>query len=191
MMARLTAIVTRIEQIIGDYREFFGMQKERLLILGIDILGCQISHLAFRTETFKQYLVARDEIERHCSANVENEWNGRPISKAILKKPLSLNNGFYVEMIEIIPPAHQAVYRMGLEHVGIIVGNKLDEFAKKHRHVIAGQQNQSKALKPYFISFEDHTNVKFYRTSLREVCVLEGRAFDGFHHVVGHNANDA
>lgn len=169
--------------ILGDYRGFFRKQKARLSDLGISIEGCEISHLAFRTLTYPEYLEVRKRLEEHAEANLENVWNGRPISKILLRSPLDLGDGFGVRMIELIPPMHQCVYRMGLEHVGVVIGESIDDFGRAHRPVLTGQQYQGPVNEPYFIRFDDYTNVKFYRRSLKDVCEMEGRPFAGFSHV--------
>jgi predicted metalloenzyme YecM len=169
---------------LGDYAQFYAMQAERLRKLGIDIDGLEVSHVAFRTETLAEYLIVRQKLETICSANVENIWNGRPISKLLLREPLQLSQNATTSLIEVIPPVHQSVYRMGLEHVGIVVGEAFAAFGKSQFHKFAGQQDQGEFNQPYFITFPDHTNVKFYRYSLQQVCILEGKHFDGFYHVI-------
>ena len=171
-------------QILGEYAEFYAQQAQRLRQLGIDIRDLTVSHLAFRTETVDEYLAVRQQLETFCSANVENAWNGRPISKLLLQQPLELAPGVGTSLIELIPPVHQSVYKMGLEHVGIVVGESFEEFGNLHSQAFTGQQDQGPFCQPYFITFPDHTNVKFYRYSLRDVCVLEGKRFDDFHHVI-------
>jgi predicted metalloenzyme YecM len=171
-------------EILGDYTEFYALQAERLQRLGIYIGGLEISHLAFRTETLAEYLVVRQKLESICSANVENTWNGRPISKLVLLEPLRLSQSATTSLIELIPPVHQNVYKMGLEHVGIVIGETLADFAKLHAHKLTGQQDQGEFCQPYYITFPDHTNVKFYRYSLQKVCVLEGKHFDSFYHEI-------
>lgn len=170
-------------QILGDYQGFFAMQQARLARHNMDISGCAVSHLAFRTETYEEYLGLRDRIEQHCAANVENVWNGRPISKLLLELPLDLGDGFEVNLIELIPPIHQREYKMGLEHVGVVVGEGIDEFAHIHRSNLTGQQFQNSECEPYYVSFEDNTHVKFYRKSLQDVCIEDGQIFEGFLHV--------
>jgi predicted metalloenzyme YecM len=62
---------------------------------------------------------ARNEtvaLERHAKASSEDVWNGRPISKIVLAEPLDVLDATPVSLIELIPPVHQRVYRMGLEH---------------------------------------------------------------------------
>jgi predicted metalloenzyme YecM len=182
---------------LGDYKGFYAQQAQRLLARGIDISGLEVSHLAIRTETLAEYLDVRQHLELICSANVENTWNGRPISKLLLQEPLQLSRSAStslielippvhqsVSLIELIPPVHQSVYKMGLEHVGIVVGETFEDFGKKHSDSFTGQQDQSQFCKPYFITFRDHTNVKFYLYSLQQVVELEGRHFDGFHHEI-------
>jgi predicted metalloenzyme YecM len=173
-----------MQKLIGDYRGFFALQKERLAQSGIDISGMPVSHLAIRTESMDEYLRLRGRLERHCTANVENVWNGRPISKMLLQAPLDLGDGFKVSLLELIPPKHLRVYQMGLEHVGIVVGDKFDEFSRTHRARLTGQQFQSTACEPVYIRFDDDTHVKFYRESLMDVCIREGQSFEGFSHAV-------
>ena len=177
-----------MNQILGNYQAFFAMQKDRLAQRNMDISGCPVSHLAFRTETFDEYLSLRDRIEQHCSANIENVWNGRPISKLLLKSALDLGDGFEVSLIELIPPVHERLYKMGLEHVGIVIGDSVDDFGRVHRPNLTGQQFQSPVCEPYYVLFEDYTHVKFYRESLMDVCIKEGQTFEGFSHVSDWNA---
>ena len=178
-----------MKRIIGDYQEFFSLQLARLNDLQIDISGCEISHLAYRTRTYEEYVRKRDGIERHCTSNIENVWNGRPISIMQLNAPLALSVEFQAWVIELIPPVHRRVYKMGLEHVGVVIGDSVDEFSVKHRTALTGQQFQSAEVDPYYITFfEDFTMVKFYRNSLLESCESErGRRYVGFSHVENWN----
>ena len=172
-----------IEQIIGDYRGFAAMQRDRLLDRGIDIAPYPLSHLAVRVADWDLYVHQRTLLERHAKANLEDVWNGRPISKIVLAEPLELLDGKPLSRIELIPPVHQRVYRMGLEHVGFVVGDEFDDFSREHRAVLTGQQFQSLAVDPVYILFEDFTHVKFYRRSFFDVVVDAGARFDGFKHV--------
>jgi predicted metalloenzyme YecM len=172
-----------VGDIIGDYSGFAAMQHERLLARGIDIRPYPLSHLAVRVPDWDQYVHLRTLLERHATANAENVWNGRPISKILLADPLRVLDGTPVPLIELIPPVHQRVYRMGLEHLGVVVGEDVDAFSREHRAALTGQQFQSAEFEPYYTLFEDFSHVKFYRISLYEGCVLQGASFDGFVHV--------
>ncbi len=179
-----------LKDILGDYEAFFSLQRERLSDVQIDISGCEISHLAYRTDSYEEYLRKREEIERHCTSNIENVWNGRPISIMQLEEPLALGAEFEVRVIELIPPVHRRVYKMGLEHVGVVIGDSVDEFSLKHRPALTGQQFQSAECEPYYVTFfEDFTMVKFYKQSLLEICESQHeRSFEGFSHVENWNA---
>lgn len=181
-----------MKEIIGDYQAFFSLQLERLNDIQIDISGCEISHLAYRTKTYNEYLRTRDKLEKCCTSNIENIWNGRPISIMQLEEPLALGNGFEVRVIELIPPVHRRVYKMGMEHIGVVIGNSVDEFSRKHRAALTGQQFQSEECEPYYVTFfGDFTMVKFYRNSLLEICESQhGRSYEGFSHVENWNAAD-
>ena len=173
-----------IAEIIGDYRGFAAMQRDRLVARGIDIAPYPLSHLAVRVADWDLYVHQRTLLERHASSNREKVWNGRPISLIVLAEPLEVLDGTSVSRIELIPPVHQRVYRMGLEHVGVVVGEEFDEFSRVHRAMLTGQQFQSAAVDPVYILFEDFTHVKFYRLSLRDsVELFEGKFGDGFRHV--------
>lgn len=144
--------------------------------------GLEISHLVFRTKTLEEYLAVRQQLESVCSANVENTWNGRPISRLLLREPWQLSRNAEISLIELIPPVHQTVDKMGWEHVGIVIREAFADFAQLPSVKFTGQQDQGEFCQPYFITFPDYTNVKFYRYSLQHVCVLEGKRFDGFYH---------
>ena len=74
---------------------------------------------------------------------------------------------------------------MGLEHLGVVVGDTFDAFVEAHKPVLTGQQFQgpNSTPDPVYILLEDFTHVKFYRLSLRRPSSSRGRFEDGFHHV--------
>lgn len=177
-----------VEDIIGDYRGFAAGQRDRLTTLGIDIGPFGLSHLAYRVPEWDQYVHVRTLLERHATANRENVWNGRPISLILLATPLEVLDGKPVRLIELIPPVHQRVYKMGLEHLGLVVGNGFDDFVATHKPVLTGQQFQGprSTPDPVYILFEDFTHVKFYRLSLADSVAADGAPItEGFHHVEG------
>ena len=172
-----------IEDIIGDYRAFAAQQRDRLATRGIDITPYELSHLAYRVPEWEQYVHVRGLIERHAVTNRENVWNGRPISLIVPAEPLEVLDGKVVPLIELIPPVHQRVYKMGLEHLGVVVGDAFDAFVGTHKPVLTGQQFQgpNSTPDPVYILFEDFTHVKFYRLSLRASVELDAGPFaDGF-----------
>ena len=175
-----------VGEIIGDYQAFAVQQEARLLALGIDIRPYSLSHLAYRVPEWDQYVHVRTLLERHAVGNRENVWNGRPISLIVPSEPLDVLDGKVVPLIELIPPVHQRVYKMGLEHLGVVIGDGFDDFVAAHKPVLTGQQFQgpSSTPDPVYILFQDFTHVKFYRLSLREsVEAGTGPFEDGFHHV--------
>ena len=91
-----------------------------------------------------------------------------------------------VPLIELIPPVHQRVYKMGLEHLGVVVGDSSDSFVATHKPVLTGQQFQGPKSNPdpVYILFEDFTHVKFYRDSLRDSVEQDAEPMKPcFHHV--------
>ena len=179
-------MVGRIEDIIGDYAAFAALQRDRLAERGIDVSSFELSHLAFRVPEWELYVHVRGLLERHAVINSENVWNGRPISLIVLTEPLEVLDGKPVSLIELIPPVHQRVYKMGLEHLGVVVGETFDAFIELHKPVLTGQQFQGPRSNPdpVYILMEDFTHVKFYRLSLRDSVELDAGPFkEGFRHV--------
>ena len=166
-----------LEAILGDYRSFFLDLGRRIARAGIDIAGCPLSHLAFRTATLGEYRQVQARLKPWCRANVENEWNGRPIDKLLLAEPLVLNGGHTVSLIELIPPPHREDWPLGLEHLGVVIGESFDRFVREHRAKFTGRQDQGPYCQPAYITFENGRTVKFYRWSLGDVVQLEGRPF--------------
>jgi len=170
-------MTTDIKDILGDYRAFFADLRARLTAAGIDIGGCPVSHLAFRTATDGEYLLVRDRLRAYCSSEIENVWNGRPIGKLLLARPLELDKQFDAPLIELIPPPHRQPFPMGLEHVGIVVGERFDAFCERHDGILGGRQDQGPYCQPAWITFANDRTVKFYRHSLKDVVEMEGRPF--------------
>lgn len=181
-------MIDALEEVIGDYRAFTALQRDRLASRGIDIAPYELSHVAYRVPEWDQYVRVRTQLERHAIANRENFWNGRPISLIVPAQPPEVLDGKVVPLIELIPPVHQRVYKMGLEHLGVVVGDTFDAFVETHKPVLTGQQFQGpdSTPDPVYILFEDFTHVKFYRLSLRASVELFGARFEGFHHVEGY-----
>src|SRR4029078_560956 len=96
----------------------------------IDIASHPLSHLAVRVADWDLYVHQRTLLERHARANRENVWNGRPISLIVLSEPLEVLAGTPVSNIELIPPVHQRVYRMGLDHLAVVAGGELRAFPR-------------------------------------------------------------
>ncbi len=174
-----------IAEIIGDYRAFTAQQRDRLVTRGIDISPFSLSHLAFRVPEWDEYVRVRTQLERHAAATRENVWNGRPIALIVLREPLAVLDGKEMPLIELIPPVHQRVYKMGLEHLGVVVGDTFDAFVEAHKPVLTGQQFQGPTSDPdpVYILMEDFTHVKFYRTSLQAAVERQSGAIEGFRHV--------
>ena len=72
-----------------------------------------------------EYTELRDKLKKHCSEFVETQFNDRAVSILILAKPLLLEDGFTVTMIELPAPRSAHMYPSGLESIGVTIGNNL------------------------------------------------------------------
>ena len=99
----------------------------------------------------------------------------------MLAEPLHVLDGTPVSRIELIPPVHQGVYWMGLEHLGVVIGEEFDDFSRLLRAALTGQQFQSLDVDSVYVLFEDFTHVTFYRRSLLRRRRGRGRALRRFH----------
>lgn len=164
----------KIEQIIGNYKAFFSDLLYRMKKLGIDISGMPMSHLLYRTTTLPEYENLRNELKKYCSEFVETQFNGRAVSILILAKPLQLEGGFTVSMIELPAPRAVHTYPSGLESIGVVVGKSLPNFIEKYRDVLTGVKDHGVHCQPAFVTFENDKTAKFYDISLREIVILQG-----------------
>ncbi len=165
-----------IEKVIGDYKGFFSDLLEQLIQLHIDVQGMPVSHICYRVSSVAEYETIRDQLKSFCSAYNEEDFNGRPISLLIVKTPLVLSKGFTTTMIELPSPRAAHTYPTGLEHGGIIVGEKLDKFKDKYKNVLTGEKDRKYYSVP-FIEFPNGKVVKFYKNSLKEIVESEGKKF--------------
>ena len=163
-----------IAQFLGDYESFFEKIMSNLSSKTINIDNYKISHLGYKAKTLKEYVRVRDGVKKYSSKFIENVHNGRPIAKLILKKPLKLGDNFSTPLIEVMPPKLGKQYPGGLEHLGVVLGENLDQFDEKYQKIITGKQNQSPSCKPSYIRFDDGLRVKFYKLSLRDHIEAEG-----------------
>lgn len=171
-----------LSKLIGDYRAFYHEQCNKLAELGIKVDDVPVSHLAFTCESNQEYLALREALENMCLANVENVWNGRPISKILLAKPESLSSQTDFSLLELIPPGDDSDGKSGLDHVGILLADDFDEFTQTHQSVFRKYSTNDSISAPALIRFADGSKVKFYRESLQALCQMDGHVFDGIHH---------
>lgn len=173
----------RVSEILGDATAFFDGQHTQLNQLGIDIRGCAISHLAYRATSSQQYLDLRTELEKGCTANVESQWKGRPISKILLREPMDLGDGFTTNLIELIPPPHRRQLKTGFEHTAVVIGDHVEDFAARHRHALHDQPRDGRLREPFYIRHDaDGSITRFLRLSLFELVVNDGFRFAGIQH---------
>ena len=65
-----------IAEIIGDYRAFATMQRDRLSVRGIDIAAYALSHLAVRVADWDLYVHQRTLLERHAAETARTSGTG-------------------------------------------------------------------------------------------------------------------
>jgi predicted metalloenzyme YecM len=165
---------------LGDYQVFFNRILQNLDNLGISIQAYPLSHLGYRTKTLEQYQIVLRQLLKHSAFFAENIHNGRNIAKLMLKEALILQNNFRVSMIELMPPKPDREYDEGFEHCGVVLGNDFDQFNRKYKSVLTGQQDQGPFCQPTYIRFVDGSRVKFYHYSLKRVIQLEGGVFTSY-----------
>lgn len=164
----------QIERLIGNYQEFFADLSARLKTVGISLTGLPISHLLYRVATLPEYTQLRDQLLPLCSEFVETQFNDRAISILILKEPLIIGDGFSVSTLELPAPRPAQRYPNGLESVGIIIGDNLNEFNQHYKHILTGIKEHGEHNKPSFITFENKKTVKFHAMSLKEMVLGQG-----------------
>ena len=169
-----------IADLIGDYRAFTALQRDRLAARGIDIAPYELSHLAVRVPEWDQYVHLRTLLERHAVANLENVWNGRPISLILLAEPLRRPRrpGRPAHRAHPTRPPARLQDGPGAPRRGRRRGGRrlLPPAPGSPDRPAVPEPDEHE---PYYVLFEDFTHVKFYRRSLRAAVELEGGTFDG------------
>lgn len=166
-----------MQNVIGDYAAFFDDLFNRLISIGIDISGLEMSHLGIKFASFAEYERTRDELKSYSKSFSEEEHNGRPIALMWLKDPLQLPHGCVVDLLELMPPKPNNKYPTGLEHLGVVIGRDLEAFGQKYESVLTGRQDQGLINKPFYVAFDNGKRVKFYALSMKEVLAKEGKHF--------------
>ncbi len=172
-----TGVAEQAREVIGDYESFFTDLMRELREVGIELDACPLSHLGYKATTLHEYEQVRDRLVEVSDRYLENEHNGRPIAKMILRDELALPASFTVSMIEIMPPKSRPAARYGLEHCGFVLGDGLDEFIAAHANVLTGRQDQGPFCQPAYVSFASGRRAKFYDRGLETVVTLEGHEF--------------
>ena len=85
-----------------------------------------------------------------------------------------LEDGFTVSMIELPAPRSVHRYPIGLESIGVVVGEALSEFITQHQNTLTGVKDHGEHCQPGFITFDNDKTAKFYDISLREIVCLQG-----------------
>ena len=156
-----------IADIIGDYRAFAALQRDRLVARGIDIAPVPAQPPRRPRPRVGPVRPPADPPraprDREPRERLERTADLQDPARRAARGP----RRDVGPLIELIPPVHQRVYKMGLEHLGVVVGEEVDAFSRLHRAALTGQQFQSADNEPYYVLFEDFTHVKFYRRSLR------------------------
>lgn len=167
-----------IKKIIGDYDLFFSDLLFRLKKVNIDIKNLPIIQLLYRVEAQEEYEILRDQIKKYCNEFVETQFNGRAVSILILEKPLALEDGFSVAMIELPAPRPVHMYPSGLESIGVMLGKALSDFKQRYKDVLAGVKDHGEYCQPAFVTFDNDKTVKFYDIHLRDIVLLQGWKFE-------------
>lgn len=167
-----------IQNLIGDYQQFFSALLNRMQQQCIHIIGQPLSHFTYRVETIAEYIALRDALLPYCCEFVETQFNGRAVAIHILQNPLFLAEDFEVSMIELPAPRLEHAYPNGLESFGVVVGEALSDFKREYQSVLTGVKDHGQHCQPAFITYDNGKTAKFYDISLKEIVHLQGWVFE-------------
>lgn len=167
-----------LKELIGDYEAFFSDLLHRLKKKGIDVTGMPMTHLLYRVETLPEYESLLDQLKAHCKEFADTQFNGRAVAILILEKPLILEEGFTVSMIELPAPRPVHMYPTGLESIGLYAGKLLSQFKEQYKDVLTGVKEHGQYCQPAFVTFENDKTVKFYDYTLKDIVLRQGYIFE-------------
>jgi phosphoglycolate phosphatase-like HAD superfamily hydrolase/predicted metalloenzyme YecM len=151
-----------IERVLSDL-EAAGLRSEIKMI----------DHLCYRVADIKTYETLKKSLDSVSILLAESHVNGRPIATFKLNKPIQLNSGLVVSLLEIPAPREDVKYPSGFEHIEVVTVKPLEKFLAQHAHLAFNKQNFTAAINRDVSLTFDGGKVKFHETSLEDVIALE------------------
>ncbi len=163
-----------IADLIGDYRAFTALQRDRLAARGIDIAPYELSHLAVASPSGTSTSTSGPSSSGTRSPTARTSGTaGR--SRVVLAEPLRVLDGK-------VGPGHRA--HPARPPARLQDGPRAPRRRRRRRvrrvlpRAPRGPDRpavpERRRSSPYYVLFEDFTHVKFYRYSLRAGIELQG-----------------
>ncbi len=158
--------------LLDNYSKFLDDLFQNLKLVGINVVGLTIDHIAFRTHTVEDYNKYLQEFSTGNDLIGVNIVRDRPIAIIRFKTPLKYHD-FQIPFLELMAPAGDFAHPNGLEHAEIIVPD-LDSFQKKYPAVEFDLKSRDRKINPELIlRFPNHANVKFHIRPIDEAYHLQ------------------
>lgn len=169
------AILTLMQQYIGDYEAFIGTVSTGLAAAGISRSElAMMDHICYRVESQERY----DELLGVLSAAAlllgESVVGGRTIATFEFHDYLRVD-GWTVPYLELPAPKVGSPYAEGLEHAELVVIGGLDRFARRHADLPFDTKGLGKDLNPELGLKIEGLSVKFHMLPLGAVVGIEQR----------------
>lgn len=163
-----------LRDIIGDYDTFLDCVLKELTEAGFDLHDfVQVDHICYRVASQEAYRAKRQQLHDVGTLIGDSMINGRPISTFRLTHPL-YRQGWRIDTIELPAPKNNgAPYTEGLEHIGAVLYDDLQDFLKKYPGKPFSLHNANAAINPEITYALPTYRVKFHRLNLPTVVYLE------------------
>ena len=162
----------KIENVIGDYRQFLDNVFYNINQVRIDITNYELDHIAYRATTKDSYSKILGNICPLFGILVKKVIiRNREIAIIKLTKPLRYKDKT-ITFVELMEPADNDKFPEGLEHAEFVV-NKGIEKLKKEYPTINFLFIQRKINPELILKFKNGANIKFHNSDIEKVLKLQ------------------
>ena len=156
---------TKASEFLGKL--FIEIEKSK-----IDIKGCEIDHICYRTSSKKSYESFKQNISEIGELLIESIVGGRPIATYKLAQPIIFKE-YVIDLVEVPAPKVGKETKDGFEHIEFVITEDFDHYMQRHEWISFKTKGSHKLFNPE-IAFEmGEMSIKFHHYSLESVINVE------------------
>ena len=165
--------MARINEILWSPHEFLQKIFQWLSEDAIDVSGCELDHICYRTETVERYQFLKNQIESGYGELLDESIIGwRPIATYRLNDPVIFVNR-KIQLLELPSPKATSFYPEWYEHVEFVIDESFSDFCSRYSWVSFDTKSQLKEINPDISRKYSFGSVKFHHASLDQVSEME------------------
>lgn len=158
---------------LKNYKKFLNKLFEKLEELEIDVSGLQLDHIAYYTETNKEYDDIKPDFESLGNFDHEAIISNRRVGVVELFEPLVYGE-YKIDAIELIEPKEGEKHTSGWEHAEFVTDRDYNEILKDYPAVEWETGSIERPIYSHLTAILDKDlKVKFHHNSILECIAME------------------